>query len=59
VIPAETKDAMQQAVRDALIAFMAATTAQARAHATKAVQRARGAYDCRSRAMLAPSEKTC
>jgi hypothetical protein len=43
VIPAETKDAMQQAVRDALIAFMAATTAQARAHATKAVQRARGA----------------
>jgi putative DNA-invertase from lambdoid prophage Rac len=34
-----TKDAMQQAVRDALIAFMAAT-AQAQAEATKAVQRA-------------------
>jgi hypothetical protein len=35
-----TKDAMQQAVRDALIAFMAATT-QAQAEATKAAQRAR------------------
>jgi putative DNA-invertase from lambdoid prophage Rac len=34
-----TKDAMQQAVRDALIAFMAAT-AQAQAEATKAAQRA-------------------
>jgi DNA invertase Pin-like site-specific DNA recombinase len=34
-----TKDAMQQAVRDALIAFMAAT-AQAQAEATKEAQRA-------------------
>jgi putative DNA-invertase from lambdoid prophage Rac len=34
-----TKDAMQKAVRDALIAFMAAT-AQAQAEATKAAQRA-------------------
>jgi putative DNA-invertase from lambdoid prophage Rac len=34
-----TKDPMQQAVRDALIAFMAAT-AQAQAEATKAAQRA-------------------
>jgi putative DNA-invertase from lambdoid prophage Rac len=34
-----TKDPMQQAVRDALIAFMAAT-AQAQADATKAAQRA-------------------
>src|SRR5262249_49497667 len=34
-----TKDAMQQAVRDALIGFMAAT-AQAQAEATKAAQRA-------------------
>jgi putative DNA-invertase from lambdoid prophage Rac len=34
-----TKDAMQQAVRDALIAFMAAT-AQAQAEASKAAQRA-------------------
>jgi putative DNA-invertase from lambdoid prophage Rac len=34
-----TKDPMQQAVRDALIAFMAATT-QAQAEATKAAQRA-------------------
>lgn len=34
-----TKDAMMQAVRDALIAFMAAT-AQAQAEATKAAQRA-------------------
>jgi putative DNA-invertase from lambdoid prophage Rac len=34
-----TKDAMQQAVRDALIAFMAATV-QAQAEATKAAQRA-------------------
>ena len=34
-----TKGAMQQAVRDALIAFMAAT-AQAQAEATKAAQRA-------------------
>jgi putative DNA-invertase from lambdoid prophage Rac len=34
-----TKDAMQQAVRDAPIAFMAAT-AQAQAEATKAAQRA-------------------
>src|SRR3981189_1153474 len=35
----ETKDAMQRAVRDALIAFMAAT-AQAQAEATKEAQRA-------------------
>ena len=35
----ETRDPMQQAVRDALIAFMAAT-AQAQAEATKAAQRA-------------------
>src|SRR5262245_41383834 len=34
-----TKDPMQQAVRDALIAFMAATS-QAQAEATKAAQRA-------------------
>jgi putative DNA-invertase from lambdoid prophage Rac len=34
-----TKDPMQQAVRDALIGFMAAT-AQAQAEATKAAQRA-------------------
>jgi hypothetical protein len=34
-----TKDAMQQAARDALIAFMAAT-AQAQAEATKAAHRA-------------------
>ncbi len=34
-----TKDPMQRAVRDALIAFMAAT-AQAQAEATKAAQRA-------------------
>jgi putative DNA-invertase from lambdoid prophage Rac len=34
-----TKDAMQRAVRDALIAFMAAT-AQAQAEATKEAQRA-------------------
>ncbi len=34
-----TRDAMQQAVRDALIAFMAATS-QAQAEATKAAQRA-------------------
>src|SRR4051794_10018815 len=38
-----TKDPMQQAVRDALIAFMAAT-AQAQAEATKDAQRAGIAY---------------
>ncbi|TRL35704.1 recombinase family protein [Methylosinus sporium] len=38
-----TKDPMQQAVRDALIAFMAAT-AQAQAEATKEAQRAGVAY---------------
>jgi DNA invertase Pin-like site-specific DNA recombinase len=39
VFDGATKDPMQQAVRDALIAFMAAT-AQAQAEATKAAQRA-------------------
>lgn len=42
-----TKDAMQQAVRDALIAFMAAT-AQAQAEATKEAQRA-GIADARAK----------
>jgi hypothetical protein len=35
-----TKDPMQQAVRDALIAFMAAISQKARAESTKAAQRA-------------------
>jgi DNA invertase Pin-like site-specific DNA recombinase len=42
-----TKDAMQQAVRDALIAFMAAT-AQAQSEATKEAQRA-GIADARAK----------
>src|SRR5260370_41868512 len=41
-----TTDAMQQAVRDALIAFMAAT-AQAQAEATKSAQRAGKCFDVR------------
>ena len=53
-----TKDPMQQAVRDALIGFMAAT-AQAQAEATKAAQRAHakrhdgGAYLSRKRSLHA------
>jgi putative DNA-invertase from lambdoid prophage Rac len=40
VFDGATKDPMQKAVRDALIAFMAATAHQAQAEATKAAQRA-------------------
>src|SRR4029077_353750 len=49
-----TKDPMQQAVRDALIAFMAATSQKARAESTKPAQRAgiEQAKDHKDRAYL-------
>jgi hypothetical protein len=53
-----TKHAMQQTVRDARIAFTAAT-AQAQLKPRRLSASRHRAYLGRSRAMLAPSEKTC